>query len=181
MWSLQNSSLCWSTLVNIPVVEALEQMSGYVMFMKDLVTKKRVISLAFSNDVHRCSVIQTRSLIQKKADPGAFTIPCTIRSIKFAKFLCDLGASINLMPWAIYENLGLGITKPTTMRLMMLDRSVKRPVGILCDILVKVDTFIFPANFFSRLWSRLWSSHNSWKNIWLRGELWLMLKEVSEV
>ena len=79
-------------------MEALEQMSGYVMFMKDLVTKKRVVSLTFSNDVHRCSVIPTRSLIQKKADPGAFTIPCTIRSIKFAKFLCDLGASINLMP-----------------------------------------------------------------------------------
>jgi len=29
----------------------------------------------------------------------------------------------------------------------MVDRSVKQPVGILCDVLVKVETFIFPADF----------------------------------
>ncbi|XP_049397260.1 uncharacterized protein LOC125861390 [Solanum stenotomum] len=111
--------------VNIPLVEALEQMPGYAKFMKDLVTKKRA----------------------KKEDPGAFTIPCTIGSIKFAKALCDLGASINLMPLAIYKKLGLGVPKPTSMRLMRADRSAKRPVGILCDVLVKVDIFIFPADF----------------------------------
>ena len=33
------------------------------------------------------------------------------------------------------------------MRLVMADRSVKRPVGILYDVLVKVSTFIFPAYF----------------------------------
>ena len=42
---------------------------------------------------------------------------------------------------------GLGVPKPTTMRLMMADRSVKRPVGILCDVLVKVDYFMFPSEF----------------------------------
>ena len=83
----------------------------------------------------------------QKEDPGAFTIPCTIGSIKFAKALCDLGDRINLMPLAIYEKLGFGMTKPTTMRLMMFDRSVKGTVGILCDVLVKGGTFIFPANF----------------------------------
>ncbi|XP_049378134.1 uncharacterized protein LOC125842895 [Solanum stenotomum] len=111
--------------VNIPLVEALEQMPGYAKFMKDLITKKRA----------------------EKEDPGAFTIPCTIGSIKFAKALCDLGARTNLMPLAIYKKLGLGVPKPTAMRLMMADRSVKRPVGILCDVLVKVDTFIFPTDF----------------------------------
>ncbi|XP_015166979.1 uncharacterized protein [Solanum tuberosum] len=111
--------------VHIPLVEALEQMPGYAKFMKDLVTKKRT----------------------KKEDPGAFMIPCNIGSIKFAKALCDLGGSINLMPLAIYKKLDLGVPKPTTMRLMMADRLVKRPVGILCDVLVKVDTFIFPADF----------------------------------
>ncbi|XP_016578922.2 uncharacterized protein LOC107876532 [Capsicum annuum] len=42
--------------------------------------------------------IATRSLIQKKADPGAFTIPCTVGSLDFAKALCDLGDGINLIP-----------------------------------------------------------------------------------
>ncbi|XP_015167659.1 uncharacterized protein [Solanum tuberosum] len=133
--------------VNIPLVEALEQMSGYAKFMKDLVTKKRVVSLDFTNDVHYCSDIATRSMVQKKEYPGAFTIPCTIGSIKFAKALCDLGANINLMPLSIYKKLGLGVPRPTSMRLMMADRSVKWPVRVLCDVLVKVDTFIFSANF----------------------------------
>ncbi|XP_049366950.1 uncharacterized protein LOC125831852 [Solanum verrucosum] len=114
--------------MNIPLVETLEQMPGYAKFMKDLVTKTKL------------------SLVQKKEDPGAFTIPCTIESIEFAKALCDLRASINLMLLAIYKQLGLGVPKLTTMRLMMDDRSVKRPVGILCDVLVKVGTFIFPAD-----------------------------------
>ncbi|XP_015159982.1 uncharacterized protein [Solanum tuberosum] len=134
--------------VNIPLVEALEQMPGYAKFMKDLVTKKRAVSIDLNDNVHHCSAIATRSLVQKKEeDPGAFTIPCTIRSIEFTKALCDLGASINLMLLAIYKQLGLGVPKPTAMMLMMVDRSVKRPMSILCDVLVKVDTFIFPTDF----------------------------------
>ncbi|XP_015055037.1 uncharacterized protein LOC107001557 [Solanum pennellii] len=58
-----------------------------------------------------------------------------------------MGASINLTSLGIYEKLGLGMPKPTTIRLMIADRSVKRLVGILCDVLVKVYTIIFPADF----------------------------------
>ncbi|XP_015068698.1 uncharacterized protein LOC107013256 [Solanum pennellii] len=130
--------------VNIQLVEALEQMQGYAKFTKDLVTKKIVVSLDFSNAL-QCYCNQIFG--SKKEDPGAFTIPYNIRSIKFANALCDLGAIINLMPLPIYEKLGSGMPKPTTMRLMMVDMSVKRPVGILCDIFVKVDKFIFPEDF----------------------------------
>ena len=37
--------------------------------------------------------------------------------------------------------------KPTAMRLLMVDRTVKRPIGILHDVLVKVESFIFLADF----------------------------------
>ncbi|XP_049399843.1 uncharacterized protein LOC125863915 [Solanum stenotomum] len=133
--------------VNIPLVEALEQMPRYAKFMKDLVTKKKFVNIDLTDNVHHYSAIATRSLVQKKEEPGAFTIPCTIRSIEFVKALCYLGSRINLMSLAIYKQLGLGVPKPTAMRLMMAYKSVNRPVGILCDVLVKVDTFIFPANF----------------------------------
>ncbi|XP_015168695.1 uncharacterized protein [Solanum tuberosum] len=93
-------------LVNILLVEALEKLPGYAKFMKDLVTKKRVVSIDLTNNVHHCGAIATRSLVQKKKDPGPFTIPCTIGSIKFAKALCDLGTNINLMTLAIYKQLG---------------------------------------------------------------------------
>ena len=67
--------------------------------------------------------------MQKKEDPGAFTIPSTVGSLHFAKALCDLGASINLMPLSIYKKLGLGEPKPNAMRLLMSDRTVKSPIG----------------------------------------------------
>ena len=97
--------------------------------------------------MQHCSAIAIRSLVQQKEDPGAFTIPCTIRLLHFAKALCDMGQSINRMPLSIYKKLGLGDPNPTTMRLLMADRTVKRPIGILHDVLVKVELFIFLADF----------------------------------
>ncbi|XP_070013106.1 uncharacterized protein [Nicotiana sylvestris] len=70
----------------------------------------------------------------KLEDPGAFTIPCTIGSADFAKSLCDLGASINLMPYSFFKTLGIGPPRPTFMRLQMPDRSMKQPLGIVDDV-----------------------------------------------
>ncbi|XP_070013660.1 uncharacterized protein [Nicotiana sylvestris] len=83
----------------------------------------------------------------KLEDPGAFTIPCTIGSADFCKTLCDLGASINLMPYSVFKTLGIGKPRPTSMRLQMADRSMKRPLDIIDDVLVRVDKFILPADF----------------------------------
>ena len=122
-------------------------MPGYAKFMKDLVTKKRSVTFEDDDRMQHCSAIATRSLVQKKEDPGAFNIPCTIGLLHFAKALCDLGASINQMPLSIYKKLGLGDPKPTAMRLLMADWTVKLPIEILHDVLVNVESFIFPADF----------------------------------
>ena len=63
---------------NVPLVESLEQMPSYAKFMKDLVTKKRSVTFEDDDRMQHCSTISTRSLVQKKEDSGAFTIPCTI-------------------------------------------------------------------------------------------------------
>ena len=70
--------------INVLLVEALEQMPGYAKFMKDLVTKK---SVTFEDDdrMQHCSDIATRSLVQKKEDPGAFTISCIIGLLHLRK------------------------------------------------------------------------------------------------
>ncbi|XP_049399790.1 uncharacterized protein LOC125863853 [Solanum stenotomum] len=133
--------------INLPLVEALLEMPGYATFMKELVTKKRSLDYETIEVPHSCSAIMTKELITKREDRGAFTIPCTIGLLQFAKALCDSGASINLMSYAIYKQLGLGDPKATTMRLLIADRSIKHPMGILYDILVKVYGFIFPVNF----------------------------------
>ncbi|WMV37893.1 hypothetical protein MTR67_031278 [Solanum verrucosum] len=88
----------------------------------------------------------TSNVVIKKTDLGAFTILCTVRMLQFSKALCDLGASINLMSYAIFKQLGLGEPKSTTMRLLMADRSIKHPIYIRYDILMKVDRFNFPAD-----------------------------------
>ncbi|XP_019241735.1 PREDICTED: uncharacterized protein LOC109221735, partial [Nicotiana attenuata] len=80
--------------------------------------------------------IVTRPMAQKMSDPGSFTISCTIGSYAFVKALCDLGANINLMPLAIYTKLGIGRARPTSMLLQLADRTIKRPTGILDDVLV---------------------------------------------
>ena len=84
--------------INVPLVEALEQMPDYDKFMKDLVTKKRLVTFEDDDRLQHCSAIATRSLVQKKKDLGVFNILCTIGLLHFAKALCDLGASINRCP-----------------------------------------------------------------------------------
>ncbi|XP_019239894.1 PREDICTED: uncharacterized protein LOC109219880 [Nicotiana attenuata] len=133
--------------VNIPFVEAFQEMPGFAKYLKDLITKKKTTKNEVVNMTHRVSSIIATTKVQKKEDTGAFTIPCTIGARDFAKALCDNGASINLMPLAIYKQAGLGMPRPTSMRLQMADRSIKRPVGIVDDVLIKVGSFHLPADF----------------------------------
>ncbi|XP_070023179.1 uncharacterized protein [Nicotiana sylvestris] len=133
--------------INIPFVEAFQEMSGFAKYLKDLITKKKTTKNKGVNVTHRVSSIIATTTIQKKEDPRAFTITCTIGVRDFAKALCDNGARINLIPISIYKQAGLGMPRPTSMRLQMADRCIKRPVGIVDDVLVKVGEFHLPADF----------------------------------
>ena len=134
--------------INIPFSDALEQMPSYAKFMKDILSqKRRLADFETVNLTEECSAILQRKLPQKLKDPGSFTIPCTIGNVIFEKALCDLGASINLMPLSIFKRLGLGEAQPTTVTLQLADRSLKHPRGVIEDVLVKVDKFIFPTDF----------------------------------
>ncbi|XP_070018134.1 uncharacterized protein [Nicotiana sylvestris] len=135
-----------SLSINVPLVKALEQMLGYAKFMKDLVTKKRYMDCENIKVTHQVSAI-VHSVSPKLEDPSAFTIPCTIGSVNFAKALCDLGASINLIPYFVFKTLGIGQSRDTSMRLQMADRTMKRLFGIINDVLVRVDKFILLMDF----------------------------------
>ncbi|KAJ9536230.1 hypothetical protein OSB04_un000596 [Centaurea solstitialis] len=134
--------------INIPLVEALEQMPSYVKFLKDILNKKRRLgefeTVALTKE---CSALLTDKIPQKLKDPGSFTIPCSIGGKEVGHALCDLGASINLMPLSIFKKLGFGEARPTTVTLQLADRSIAYPKGKIEDVLVKVDKFIFPADF----------------------------------
>ncbi|XP_052203119.1 uncharacterized protein LOC127808586 [Diospyros lotus] len=134
--------------INIPFVDAITQVPSYAKFLKDILANKRKLAEFETVKLsEECSAIVQNKLPQKLKDPGSFTIPCIIGDICFDKVLCDLGASINLMPLTIFRKLGLGEPKPTTITLQLADRSIKHPKGIVEDVLVKVDKFIFPVDF----------------------------------
>nr|XP_009795559.1 PREDICTED: uncharacterized protein LOC104242233 [Nicotiana sylvestris] len=100
-----------SLSINVPLVEALEQMPSYAKLMKDLVTKKRSMNCETIKMTH-----QVHSLAPKLED-------------------------------SVFKTLGVGKPRPKSIRLQMSDRTMKRPLGIIDDILVLVDKFIFPADF----------------------------------
>ncbi|XP_022871978.1 uncharacterized protein LOC111391067 [Olea europaea var. sylvestris] len=123
-------------------------MPSYAKFLKDILSNKRKLEEHETVCLNEeCSVILLKKLPPILNDPGSFTISCTIGSNYFEHSLCDLGASVNLMPLSIYRSLGLGETKPTTISLQLANRSIKRPKRIIEDEIVKVDKFIFPADF----------------------------------
>ncbi|XP_019257853.1 PREDICTED: uncharacterized protein LOC109236085 [Nicotiana attenuata] len=109
--------------------------------------ERRKADLSTVTLTQTCSAVVTRPMAQKVSDPGSFTIPCTIGSYAFAKAFCALGASINLMPLAIYTKQGIGRARPTSMLLQLADRTMKRPNRILDDVLVQVGKFVFPTDF----------------------------------
>ncbi|XP_075483622.1 uncharacterized protein LOC142523776 [Primulina tabacum] len=123
-------------------------MPNYAKFIKDVMSKKRKLQeFETVKLTEECSAILQKKLPQKLKDPGSFNIPCFIGGYKCSKALCDLRASINLMPLSIYSELELGEVKPTTITLQLADRSLTYPRGIVEDVLVKVDKFIFSADF----------------------------------
>ena len=103
-------------------------MPNYAKFIKAVMANKRKLEdYETVKLTEECSAILQRKLPQKVKDQGSFTIPCTIGDSTFDKALCDLGASIRLMPLSMFRKLGLGEVKPTTISLQMADRSLIFP------------------------------------------------------
>ncbi|CAL8988212.1 unnamed protein product [Prunus brigantina] len=134
--------------VNLPLLDVIRNMPAYGKFFKELNTYKRKYGpnekVMVSENV---SAVLQRKLPPKLKDPGSFSIDITIGGKLVEKAMLDLGASINLMPYSVYLQLGLGELKATTISLQLADRSVKYPRGIVEDILVQVDKLILPADF----------------------------------
>ncbi|KAI3795442.1 hypothetical protein L1987_38097 [Smallanthus sonchifolius] len=134
--------------INMPFVEALAQMPKYARFLKDILTNKRKLEeLSQVTLNEECSAVIQNKLPEKRRDPGSFTIPCLIGSLSVSNALADLGASINLMPYAVFAKLELGEPTPTRMSIQLADLSAKYPRGIVENMLVKVDRFVFPVDF----------------------------------
>ncbi|GJT04575.1 zinc knuckle CX2CX4HX4C containing protein [Tanacetum coccineum] len=83
----------------------------------------------------------------KEEDSGSFILPCSIGRLDFNNPLADLGANINIMPFSMYKHLGMGKHEPINMVINMVDNTKSIPKGIVKNLLIKIDKFIFPVDF----------------------------------
>ncbi|KAK5833706.1 hypothetical protein PVK06_017560 [Gossypium arboreum] len=123
-------------------------MPNAIKYLKEILVNKRKLDEVSHVEVNAvCSVILQNKLPYKLKDPGSFTIPYLIGSLDISHALVDLGASINVMPYKMFKQLGLGKPKQTRMSIQFADKTIRFPRGIIEDVLVKVDKFIFPVDF----------------------------------
>lgn len=135
--------------INIPFSKALEQMSTYAKFMKEILIKKmRYTDQETINLNATCRSIIQRTLPQKETDPGRVILPVTIGIVYIGKAFIDLGSNINLILLSVVQRLSNIEMKLTNMTLQLDDKSITRPHGVAEDFLVKVDKFLFPIDFF---------------------------------
>ncbi|XP_074265769.1 uncharacterized protein LOC141588214 [Silene latifolia] len=144
--------------VNIPLLNILKSVPKYAKFLQELCTIKR------NNKLKGMKIVKGKgpkgkiseyvpALFQKKlppkcGDPGMFAIPCTIGGLRFEKALLDLGASINVIPYAIYEKLKLRPLKGTSVVIQLADRSSVYPKGVVENVIVGVGKLVFPTDFY---------------------------------
>ncbi|GKD71635.1 ribonuclease H-like domain-containing protein, partial [Tanacetum coccineum] len=92
---------------------------------------RRIRHEPYAREAQDVKILDTydHSLPQKEKDPGSFTLPCFIHNICFDKALVDLGASVSVMPFSTYINLGLGILSHTRLTIELADRTIKQLRG----------------------------------------------------
>ena len=134
--------------VNIPFLGLIKQVPTYAKFLKDLCTVKRSLNIDKKTLLTEqvSAIIENKILMQHK-DPGFPTILVIIGETHIEKALLDLGASVNILPYSVYKQFGLGELKEANITLPLADRSIKKPRGISEYVLVQVDIFYYPVDF----------------------------------
>jgi hypothetical protein len=133
--------------INVLLLDAL-QVPTYSRYFKDILANKYEIATLGVDCVkmsEQCSTAIANGL-EKQRDPGCPTIPCSVSSFKFEKALCDLGASVSVMPRDVFEKLCLPL-EPMGMCLELGDNSICYPLGITEDVPVKIGHHFIPIDF----------------------------------
>ncbi|XP_056856781.1 uncharacterized protein LOC130506167 [Raphanus sativus] len=134
--------------ITMPIIDAFMLVPQYSKFLKDAVAQKKKEMEGMVVLTHECSaIIQRLTVPRKLEDPGSFTLPCAIGPLTFERCLCDLGASVSLMPLSIAKKLGFSQYKKCRISLVLADRSVKLPIGILEDLPVMIGNCEVPTDF----------------------------------
>ena len=122
--------------VSVPLIDVLH-VPSYAKYIKDIINNKRPLpSTEVVKPTKECSAIILNRLPEK--DPRCPTIMCSIGTQQFDHALCDLGASISILPKTVFNKLNFTHLTPTLMMLQLADSTVRYPAGIAEDIPVKI-------------------------------------------
>ncbi|XP_021770720.1 DNA damage-inducible protein 1-like [Chenopodium quinoa] len=131
-----------------PLIPYVQKMPSYAKILKDMLSnKKNLEENATVALTAECSAILQNTLTKKLGDPGSYSIPVKLGDIEINRALCDLGASVSLMPLSICKKLQMGELMPTRISLQLADRSVKFPLGVLEDVPLRVGKIFIPCDF----------------------------------
>ncbi|XP_074293636.1 uncharacterized protein LOC141620740 [Silene latifolia] len=134
--------------VSLTFTKVVTQMLLYTKFLKDVLTKKRSIGgdglVALRGQY---IAVLLNPMPEKLQDPVIFSIPCMVGNVSIKKALCDLGASVSILPLPIARKVRLHDMIPTSMTLQLGDRLVQRPMDVIEDVSVKVRNFYIPTDF----------------------------------
>ncbi|XP_021759104.1 uncharacterized protein LOC110723998 [Chenopodium quinoa] len=115
---------------SLPFTDVINQMPNYAKFLKNILSGERTCEVVETiNLTENCSAIIMNKMPPKLKDPGNFSIPCAINKMQIDNALCDLGASVSIMPYSVYQRLELGELLPSNITLQLADRSIKFPKG----------------------------------------------------
>ncbi|RYR03723.1 hypothetical protein Ahy_B06g082966 [Arachis hypogaea] len=134
--------------VNIPFIKTIQQMPTYIKYMKELLPRKSSLKGGQTIVMNKeCSALIQPQLPTKRKDPGSFHVPCAIGETMFDRALCDLGASINLMPLSLVKRLKINEIMPTDVVIRLADKTQKQAIGVVENVLVKVGKYFLPTDF----------------------------------
>jgi hypothetical protein len=124
------------------------QIPTYAKYIRDILNKKRPLpSTEVIMFAEECNAAILNKLAGMKKDPRCLTIDCTIGEQYFNNALYDQGASVTVMPAAVYHKLNHTTLEPTSMSLELANQSVHCPLGITEKNLVKIREFFMPVDF----------------------------------
>ena len=104
--------------INLPLLHVIKQVPAYTKVIKELCTIKRKYHVKKTTfQTEQVSAVIQHKALPKYKDPGCPTISCTIGDYIMEHALLDLGASVNLIPFSVYQKLGLVKLKPTLVTL----------------------------------------------------------------
>jgi len=134
--------------LRIPLVNALALIPDSHKFLKDLIVERIQEVQGMVVLSHECSAVIQKKIIPKKlSDPGSFTLPCSLGPLAFNRCLCDLGASVSLMPLSVAKRLGFTQYKSCNISLIIADMSVRILHGLLENLPVRIGAVEIPSDF----------------------------------